>query len=124
MSNSDRIRRIGGQLQRELATLIRDEVRDPRLGMVTVAEVRVSSDLSHAKVFVTVMGDEKACELSVEVLNRAAGFLRVQLGKVLRLRTVPQLHFVYDHSLLDGNRLSGLIDQAIADDQAKSHQDD
>jgi ribosome-binding factor A len=114
-----RHQRVGDQIQRELAELIRREVKDPRLSsMVTVAEVRVSPDLSQARVFITVL-DEQG-EQSVDVLNHAAGFLRSQLGKVLRLRIVPQLHFVYDTTAENGARLSSLIDQAIASDKDKS----
>lgn len=114
-----RHQRVGDQIQRELAELIHREVKDPRLSpMVTVAEVRVSPDLSQARVFITVLDDQG--EQSASVLNHAAGFLRSQLGKVLRLRIVPQLHFVYDTTAENGARLSSLIDQAIASDKDKS----
>jgi ribosome-binding factor A len=117
---SDRVRQIGVQIQRELSQLLREGIRDPRLGMVTIPEVRVSPDLSHAKIFVTVMGDEVVRKQSMDVLERAAGFLRGELGRAMRLRVVPQLHFVYDQSLEAGNRLSSLIDSAVADDKSKS----
>lgn len=114
MHDFDRAERIGAEMQRELAGLIRSEIKDPRLGMVTVQEVRVVRDLSHAKVFYTVLDDDKA-KISGEVLAHAASFLRRRLGQIMKLRTVPQLHFTYDHSIEDGRRLSALIDQAVAD---------
>jgi len=116
----NRTRRIGEQLQRELAQLIRDEIKDPRLGMVTVMDVEVSRDLSHAKVFVTVLSaDEEQRAASVAILNEAAGMLRGLLGRRLRLRTIPQLHFLYDQSIEKGAELSALIDAAVASDQKR-----
>ncbi len=115
-----RTRRVAEQLQRELAQLIRDEVKDPRLGMVTVVDVEVSRDLSHAKVFVTLLaGDEEARMTSVAILNDAAGMLRRFLGRRLRLRTIPQLHFHYDQSIEKGAELSALIDAAVASDRKR-----
>ncbi len=108
--------RVGAEMRRELSTLIRDEVKDPRLGMVTIQEVRVTRDLSHAKVYFTVMDRDQAKQTG-KILARAAGFLRRRLGDLLSLRTIPQLHFVYDTSLEDGLRLSSLIDQAVASDK-------
>ena len=116
----NRTRRVAEQLQRELAQLIRDEVKDPRLGMVTVVDVEVSRDLSHAKVFVTLLaGDEEARMTSVAILNDAAGMLRRFLGRRLRLRTIPQLHFHYDQSIEKGAELSALIDAAVASDRKR-----
>lgn len=114
-----RTRRVGEQIQRELAQLIREEVKDPRVGMVTLNFVQVSRDLGHAKVFVTVMGVEDPAP-SVAALNRAAGFLRGQLGRRLAVRTVPHLRFVYDESVERGSRVSSVIDEAIAADKAKN----
>lgn len=112
-----RTRRVGEQMQRELAALIRTEIKDPRLGMVTVSAVQVSRDLSHAKVFISVLGDAEARQLSLQILNRAAGFLRHALGQQMIVRNVPQLHFVYDESIERGSRLSALIDAAVKSDQ-------
>jgi len=106
--------RVGAELQRELALLLRDEVRDPRLNQVTIQEVRVVRDLSHARVFFTVMDRDEARRIA-QALNKAAGFLRRRLGERVIMRTVPQLHFEYDHSLEDGLRLSSLIDRAVSD---------
>lgn len=106
--------RVGAELQRELALLLRDEVRDPRLNQVTIQEVRVVRDLSHARVFFTVMDRDQARKTE-QALNKAAGFLRHSLGERVMMRTIPQLHFEYDHSLEDGMRLSSLIDKAVSD---------
>lgn len=112
--------RIGEQIRRELAVLVRDEIKDPRVGMVTLGDVEVSRDLSHAKVFFTVLGDEEQTRASLEGLSRAAGFLRRELGKAMRLRVVPALHFIYDDTQERGARLSALIDKAVKDDRSKN----
>lgn len=117
-----RSRRVGEQMQRELAELIRDQVKDPRVGMVTVSGVEVSRDLAHAKVFFTVLGSEP--DESAAGLNRAAGFLRSQLSRRMTLRSVPQLHFAYDDSVVRGNELSSLIDQAVSADRDPSEDQD
>jgi ribosome-binding factor A len=109
-----RTRRVGEQLQRELASLIFEELKDPRLGMVSVSGTRVSRDLSHAKVYVSVLGDEQVATASLKVLNHAAGFLRHKLGQRMRLRTVPELRFHIDHSIEEGARIDALIDAAVA----------
>lgn len=118
-----RTQRIGDQMQRELAQLIRREVKDPRVGLVTITAVDVSRDVGHAKIYVTVMGqdDAEAIKQSIKVLNTAAGFLRMQLGREMKLRSVPQLHFHYDESVSRGVHLSALIERAVAED--RQHQD-
>lgn len=119
-----RHQRVGDQIQRELAQLIRTEVKDPRLSaMLTVAEVRVSPDLSQARVFITVLGDDAEGEQSVGILNGASGFLRKQLGRILRMRSIPQLHFIYDTTAEEGERLASLINQAVASDRKNSGDD-
>jgi len=112
-----RTRRVGEQIQRELAALIRDEIKDPRLGMVSVSAVQVSRDLSHAKVHVSVLGNEKQSSESVTVLNHASGFLRHKLGKLMHIRVIPELRFYLDRSLEEGARLGALINEAIASDK-------
>lgn len=118
-----RSRRVGEQIRQELAELIRMEVRDPRVGSVTVSEVSVSRDLGYADILVTQLGAEAQASLeTVEVLNHAAGFLRHQLATRLRLRTVPALRFHYDDSFDRGARVGRLIDDARAEDQSR-HED-
>jgi ribosome-binding factor A len=120
-----RTARIADFLKRELGSLIQLELRDPRLGMVSVTDAEVSRDLSHAKVFVTVMGkdsEEEAAE-SIAVLNKAAGFLRSKVAKFNNARTTPQLRFYYDSSVVSGQNLSKLIEDAIESDR-RHHLDD
>jgi ribosome-binding factor A len=105
--------RIADQIQRELAEAIRTELRDPRVGMVTLTGVEVSRDQSHAKVFFTIMGPEAAVRDAAEGLTRAAGFLRSQLAHRLSTRSVPELHFEHDISVERGIRLTRLIDEAV-----------
>src|SRR5688572_4842082 len=111
-----RSRRIAEQIQRELADVIRLELKDPRVtGLITITDVEVSADQSHAKVFFTLLGDdEKRIEETRIGLTRAAGFLRTQLAQRLKLRTVPQIEFKYDASVERGVKLSRLIDEAVA----------
>lgn len=112
-----RAQRIGDQIQRELVELIRDEVKDPRVGKITITGVEVSADYGHAKVFFThLAGAEHAQETQV-ALQRAAGFLRSGLSHRLKLYSVPQLHFAYDDSIESGMRMSALIDEAVAQDK-------
>jgi ribosome-binding factor A len=105
--------RIADQIQRELAELVRLEVRDPRVGLVTITGVELSRDQSHAKVYFTVLGAASDGAQAGEGLQRAAGFLRTQLAHRLTTRTVPDLAFVYDESVERGVRLSRLIDEAV-----------
>ncbi len=110
-----RARRIAEQIQRELADLLRLELKDPRVPeLVTITGVEVSPDQSHAKVFFTLLGDERKIDDASAGLRSAAGFLRTQLGHRMRLRVVPQLDFRYDTSVERGVRLSHLIDEAVA----------
>ena len=114
MADSSRLARIADQIQRELAELIRTEVRDPRVGLVTLTGVELSRDQSHAKVFFTVLGAQSDIDAALEGLQRAAGFLRSQIAHRLSTRSVPELHFHYDESVERGMRLSKLIDEAVA----------
>lgn len=109
-----RTRRVGEQMQRELSELIQRELKDPRVGMITITGVEVSRDMSHAKVFVTVLGGgEHSVEESLATLGHAAGFLRHELGQRMKLRIIPELHFFYDASIERGAHLSALIDKAV-----------
>jgi ribosome-binding factor A len=107
--------RIADQIQRELAEVVRTELRDPRVGsLVTFTGVELSRDQSHAKVFFTVLGAQSDIDAALEGLQRAAGFLRSQIAHRLSTRSVPELHFHYDESVERGMRLSKLIDEAVA----------
>jgi ribosome-binding factor A len=107
-----RPQRLGDLMQRDLSELIRLELRDPRVGMITITSVDVSPDMSHAKVFFTILEKDKLDETSAG-LKRAAGFLRSQLAKRIKMYTTPELRFEYDESVERGDRLSRLIDQAL-----------
>jgi ribosome-binding factor A len=124
MSNKSypRSSRVAHQIQRALSELIRREVRDPRLGMVTLTEVQVSKDLSYAKVFYSVLGAEKA--IAQEILDDAADMLRGPLGRALGLRHSPELRFVNDELIEKGAKLSALIHKAVKEDQARHVDDD
>jgi len=119
-----RTRRVGEQIQRELAALIHDELRDPRLGMVSISSVQVSRDMAHAKIHVSVLGKDEQVSDSLGVLNHAAGFLRHKLGKILHMRVIPVLRFYHDRSLEEGARLGALINEAIASDKGHTDDDD
>lgn len=121
-----RTQRIGDQMQRELADLIRREVKDPRVGLVTITAVDVSRDLGHAKVYITVMGqdDAESVKQSLKALNSAASFLRLHLGRAMQLRSVPQLHFHFDESVGRGVHLSALIERAVAEDRLHNGADE
>ncbi len=111
--------RLGEQIRRELAMLIDRELKDPRIGMVTINDVEVSADLAHAKVYYTVLGDAVAREQTREGLEKASGFLRGRLGKILHTRVTPELHFIYDETEERGRRLDDLIARARAEDAAR-----
>jgi ribosome-binding factor A len=117
-----RSRRIAQQIQQTLSELIRRELRDPRLGMVTLTEVRVSKDLSYAKVFFSVLGAQP--QQAQEILEAAAPILRGPLGRALGIRHSPELRFVHDELIESGARLSELIHKAVKDDAARHDDDD
>ena len=111
-----RAERVSDAVQQELAVLIRDEVRDPRVGMVSVTDVDVSRDLAYAKIHVTFLGDRDQEEIdqAVKALNGAAGYLRKLLAASIKLRITPKLTFIYDESGRRGQHLSALIDYAMS----------
>jgi ribosome-binding factor A len=106
--------RVADQIQRELAEIIRTELKDPRVAMITLTGVEVTPDYAHAKVFFTLMGDEAQRAATDIGLKQAGGFLRSALARRIKLHSIPQLHFVYDASVERGFELSRLIDEAMA----------
>ena len=124
MSNKafQRAKRIAQQIQQHLSELIRRELRDPRLGMVTLTEVRVAPDLGSAKVFFSVLGAEP--QQAKEILEAAGPILRGPLGRALGIRHSPELRFVHDELIESGARLSELIQKAVKDDTARHVDDD
>ena len=114
-----RARRIADQVQRTLSELLMREVRDPRLKPMTVTHVKVSPDLSHVWALYTLLDGSSDDPLQREILEEAAGYLRGPLGRALRLRVAPRLHFAPDEELERGNRLDELIGRAVREDQAR-----
>ncbi|GAP74951.1 ribosome-binding factor A [Pseudoalteromonas sp. SW0106-04] len=126
MREFSRTERVAQQIQKEIAVIIQREVKDPRLGMVTVSAVEVSRDLSYAKIFVTVFNqdDDTKAKQSMRILNDASGYIRSLLGKRIRARIIPELRFVIDNSLLEGMRISNLVDTVMREDQDKRNNSD
>lgn len=131
---NQRLQRLADQIQRTLAVLIRDEINDPRLtGFVTILSVKVSADLGYADVYVTILEptdgtmdamNKDTHAQSLEVLNRASGFLRTQLSHTLKTRITPRLRFHYDEVTAGGNRMMSLVNQAMAKTELTSQADD
>lgn len=113
--------RVGQEIQKEVAMIIQREVKDPRLGMVTVNAVEVTRDLAYAKVFVTFLTiGEQTEEASIEVLNEASGFIRSILAKRIKARIMPELRFVFDKSMAEGVRMTSLVNKAIEEDERRA----
>lgn len=107
--------RVADQIQRDLSTIISLELKDPRVGMITLTEVHLTPDYAHAKVYFTSLRDSpEEINTILNCLINAAGFIRMHLGKKLHIHTLPQLHFIHDKSTMNGIALSKLIDQAIS----------
>ena len=115
---SDRARKVGEQIKRGLGELIQRELRDPRLQWVTLTAVRVTPDFSHATLYFTVLGEKTGLDQTLKVLEKSEGFMRTRLGKLLKMRIVPQLHFKYDESIEHGSYMETLIDEVVAEDRS------
>lgn len=126
MREFNRTDRVGEQLAHELAQLIQREIKDPRLGMVTVTSADVSRDLSYADVHVTLMGenDPERIRENLGVLKRASGFLRSRVARTMKLRHVPELRFHFDESVTRGHELSSLIERAVQFDRDRAGEDE
>lgn len=111
--------RVAEQIRRELAQLIQREIKDPRIKLVTISGVEVSRDLGQAKVYVSTFDADSEPEMLTRLLDQAAGFLRHELGKRMRVRAIPDLKFYYDATIEKGARLNKLIDDAVSDDNSK-----
>lgn len=117
--------RVAQELQKEVAIILQREVKDPRIGMVTVSDVEVSRDLAYAKIFVTFLfdNDQEAIKQGMRGLEKASPYIRSLVGKAMRLRIVPELRFIYDESLVEGMRMSNLVSNVIREDEAKHKED-
>ena len=113
--------RVAQELKKEVAVILQREVKDPRIGMVTVSDVEVSRDLAYAKIFVTFLfdNDQEAINQGMKGLEKASPYIRSLVGKAMRLRIVPELLFIYDESLVEGMRMSNLVSNVIREDEAK-----
>ncbi|WP_440866719.1 30S ribosome-binding factor RbfA [Symbiopectobacterium purcellii] len=116
-----RTQRVSQEMQKEIAIILQREVKDPRIGMATVSGVDLSRDLAYAKVFVTFLNDNEPEQVKagIKALQDASGFIRVLLGKAMRLRVVPELTFAYDNSLVEGMRMSNLVTNVLRSDAEK-----
>ncbi|MBO4927271.1 MAG: 30S ribosome-binding factor RbfA [Clostridiales bacterium] len=120
----NRAARVGDEIQKVISQLLLTEVKDPRIPMMTsVLEVRMSSDLTHANVFLSVYGSEKEKRECMEAMNRATGFIRSQVAKRIKLRVAPELHFKLDESIEKSMELINLIDKTIKEDEARGGND-
>ncbi|QPC46387.1 30S ribosome-binding factor RbfA [Mangrovibacillus cuniculi] len=105
-----RSNRVGEQMKKELSEIISRKIKDPRVGFVTVTDVKVTGDLQQAKVYITVLGTDYNREETLKGLAKAKGFIRTELGTRIRLRKTPELLFEFDESIEYGNRIERLID--------------
>jgi ribosome-binding factor A len=112
--------RINEQLKQEISLLIRDQVRDPRVGLATITAVQTSPELDHAKVYITALGDEAEREEILVGLRSAAPFIRRELGKSLQMRRIPELHFEIDRVLAEAMRIEQLLREALPYDASAS----
>ncbi|WP_223066813.1 30S ribosome-binding factor RbfA [Paenibacillus caui] len=109
--------RVGEQIKKELSLLIQNELKDPRIGFVTVTGVDVTNDLSQAKVYLSVFGSDEEKNASLKGIERASGFLRSELGKAIRLRHTPELIFKFDESISYGSHIEKLLGEISKNDQ-------
>lgn len=114
---SIRANRVAEQMKKELGDIIGRKLKDPRIGFVTVTDVEVTGDLQQAKVFLSVLGDEEKQGKTLEVLEKAKGFIRSEVGNRIRLRKTPELEFLWDESLAYGARIDELLHDIREDDQ-------
>jgi ribosome-binding factor A len=124
MSQGSRPDRVAEQIRSELAMALARDVHDPDLGFVTITRVQVTPDLHQARVFFTVLGDEKAQKASARVIERQAPFLRRQIGARLRLKRVPELKFIYDESIAGVDRIEQLLNDIHAAPHPETDGDD
>lgn len=122
MSSNQRAARVGEEMREILARLLRDEVKDPRIGFVSLVKVEVSGDLRHAKVFVSVLGNDQQKKDSLKGLSSASGYLRSEVAQRLRLRYTPELHFVLDESIEHGQKIAQLLVQVQQDQKEKEQE--
>jgi ribosome-binding factor A len=104
-----RLERLADQIREEIADMVVKELKDPRIGMVTVTRVQLSGDLRHARILVSVLGNEQQAQKTLEGLSSAAGYLRGEIGRRLRVRRAPELVFVLDHGAEESEKIERLL---------------
>jgi len=119
-----RVSRVGEQIKKEIVDIVRTEVKDPRVGFVTITGVEASGDLQHANVYVSVLGDDEKRKGTMDALQKASGYIRAEVGKRIRLRRTPELHFKLDTSIDYSTRISEVLrdlkDEGEETDESKS----
>lgn len=121
---SMRANRVAEQMKKELTDIIGRKIKDPRIGFVTVTDVRVTGDLQQATVYVSVLGNEEQKQNTLVGLAKATGFIRSEIGKRIRLRITPEIAFEWDESIDYGNRIETLISQIHKEDESKNNQEE
>lgn len=123
MSSQQRAARVGEEMREILARLLRDEVKDPRIGFASIVKVEVSNDISHAKIYISVLGNDQQKKDSLKGLSSATGFLRSEVARRLQLRYTPELHFVLDDSIAHGQRIAQLLVEVQKEQKEKAEQE-
>ena len=121
MVDINRAQRIGDQIRKELGRLLLQEIKDRRVQMIAITEVNVSRDLSHAKVYYSMVDNEQDKTEIEQALSKAAGFMRSRLAKELALRTTPKLRFIYDDAMEHGRHMTSIINAAVAEDDKNNN---
>jgi len=120
--NKTRMNRVGEEMKKELSVLLQREMKDPRIGFVTVTGVEVTSDLQQAKVYVSIFGDAEKREAALAGLNKAKGFLRTEIGRRIKLRHIPDLVFKLDESIDYGNKIESILKEISNDERDAKHE--
>ncbi len=116
-TRTQRCQRIGDQLRGEISTMLQRDIKDPRIGFVTIMDVEVAPDLSHANVFFTVFGSDQEKSDSLQGLQSTASYMRRELGRKLHLKRIPQLHFRYDKTTVDGAHMEDIFIKIKKEDE-------
>jgi ribosome-binding factor A len=115
-----RSERLGELIKTEFGSIVQRDLKDPRIGFVSVMDVEVSNDYSHVKIFVSIMGDDEAKRLTMEGLESAKGFIRTELGHRIRLRHTPEVHIIADNSIENGSRIFELLNEVKKEQRGES----
>ena len=113
--STHRSNRVAEEIKKEVAVMIRDEIKDPRIGFITITAVDVTNDLRHSKIFISILGSAEEKEASIKALNKANGFIRSKLGRRIRLCYTPEITFIFDDSIEHGAKIMTLLNKVKAD---------